>query len=133
MAEISFCAGSGTPITPVEEGNTSSARQPKTCATEVHVARAASSPAWPAAQFAFPALIATTRTLPPDARRFSLSITNGAAVTRFEVNAAATLAGALETIKEKSGRPLVFTPAVVAPNRKPRGIRKREESLMATN
>ena len=72
IAAMSFSAGSGTPMTPVEEGKTSSGRQPKTSAAASQVARAASRPAWPAAQLALPALMATTRTLPPVARRCSL-------------------------------------------------------------
>src|SRR5579863_6800116 len=95
------------------------------------VARAALSPAWPAAQLALPALMATTRTLAPDAARFSLSTIRGAAMTRFEVNAAAALAGTSAAISAKSVRPLAFRPALVAPNLNPRGTRKGDRSLIA--
>ena len=66
-----------------------------------------------------PALIATTRTLPPVERRCSLSTISGTAVTRFAVNAAAALAGASATISAKSVRPLAFSPALVAPKQNP--------------
>ena len=101
-AAISFSAGSGTPMTPVEEGKTSSGLQPKVSAAALQVARAASMPAWPAAQLALPALMATTRTLPPVARRCSASMSSGAALTRLPVNAAAADAGASATIRAKS-------------------------------
>ena len=116
---IIFSAGSGAPMTPVEEGNTSSVRQAKAWAAAAHTARAASRPAWPAAQLALPALMATTRTLPPVARKCSLSRITGAATTRFDVNAAAALAGASATITAKSVRPLALRPALAAPKRKP--------------
>ena len=77
---MSFSAGSGTPMMPVEEGKTSSGGQSKISAAASQVARAASRPAWPAAQLALPALMAATRTLPPVARRCSLSTISGAAV-----------------------------------------------------
>ena len=70
---MSFSAGSGTPMIPVEEGKTSSARQSKSVAAAAQVARAASQAGLPAAQLALPALMATTRTWPPVARRCSLS------------------------------------------------------------
>ena len=59
---------------------------------------------------------------PPVALRFSLSMSRGAAVTRFDVNAAAALAAASATITAKSGRPLALRPALVAAKRKPRGM-----------
>ena len=96
-------------------------RQPKVSAAALQVARAASRPAWPAAQLALPALMATTRTLPPVARRCSLSTISGAAVTRLAVKAAAALAGASATMRAKSVRPLCLSPALAAPKRKPRG------------
>jgi hypothetical protein len=57
----------------------------------------------------------------PEARRFSLSMISGAAVTRLAVKAAAALAGASATMRAKSVRPLFLSPALVAPKRKPRG------------
>ena len=86
---------------PVDEGKTSSAWHPNVFAAPAQVARAALMPASPAAQFALPALIATTRTRPPLALKFSLSIMSGAAMTRFDVNAAAALAG---TIRNNQGK-----------------------------
>ena len=82
-AAISFSAGSGTPMMPVEEGKTSSARQPKSSPRRRRWRARLASPAWPAAQLALPALMATTRTRPPVARRFSLSTISGAAITRL--------------------------------------------------
>ena len=118
---------------PVEEGKTSSAAQPKTSAAVIQVARAAAKPGSPAAQLALPALIATTRTLPPEARRFSLSIISGAAVTRLAVKAAAALAGASATMRAKSVRLLFLRPALVAPNLKPWGRRNLDVSDMVVN
>src|SRR5271169_5419213 len=126
-----FSAGSGTPMMPVEEGKTCSGGQAKICAQAAQVARAASRPAWPAAQLALPALMAATRTLPPVARRCSLSTINGAAVTRLAVKTAAALAGASATMTAKSVRPLFLSPALTAPKRKPRGRKNCEESLIA--
>ena len=108
IAAISFSAGRGTPIMPVDEGKTSSALQWKTSAAALHVACAALRPACPAAQLALPAFTATTRTLPPVALKCSLSTISGAAVTRLAVNAAAALAGSSATISAKSVRPLAF-------------------------
>jgi hypothetical protein len=51
-------------------------------------------------------------------------------MTRLEVKAAAALAGASATMREKSGRPLALTPALMAPKRKPRGMMNRERSVM---
>src|SRR3954447_18318783 len=117
---------------PVEEGNTSFGLHPNACATAAQVACAASRPAWPAAQLALPALIATARTLLRVARRCSWSTSTGAAFTRFAVNAAAALAGASAIIKAKSVRPLAFNPAFVAPKRKPFGIKNSEISLIGS-
>src|SRR5580658_2791777 len=108
---------------PVDEGKISFGLHPNTCAAAAHVARAAANPGSPAAQLALPALITATRTLPPVARRFSLSIVSGAACTRLAVKAAAALAGSSATIKARSVRPLCFSPALAAPKRKPFGIR----------
>ncbi len=90
---MSFSAGRGTPMIPVEEGKTSSGLQPKICAAAAQVARAAAKPGSPAAQLALPALMAATRTRLPVARRWALSTMSGAAVTRLAVKAAAALAG----------------------------------------
>src|SRR5947209_2580321 len=117
---------------PVEEGNTSRGLHPNACATALQVARAASKPAWPTAQLALPALIATARTFPPVARRCSWSTSRGAAFTRLAVNAAAALDGASATINAKSVRPLAFNPAFVAPKRKPFGIKNPDISLIGS-
>jgi len=45
-------------------------------------------------------------------------ILSGAAMTRFDVNAAAALAGGRDD-QAKSVRPLFFSPALIAPNLKP--------------
>jgi hypothetical protein len=74
ITATSFSAGSGTPMIPVDDGNTSSARQPKMRAAAEQVSRAARTPGSPAAQLALPALIATTRIRPPVALKCSLSI-----------------------------------------------------------
>jgi len=99
---------------PVEDGKTCWGEQSKSSATASHVAWAAARPGEPAAQLAFPALMATARTWPPVARRFSLSTMRGAAVTRLAVKAAAALAGWSATIRAKSVRPLFLRPAFAA-------------------
>jgi len=118
---------------PVDEGNTCSVGQAKVSAAAAQVARAAAMPGSPAAQFALPALIATTWTRPPEARRFSLSTMSGAAMTRLAVKAAAAEAGVSATMRAKSVRPLFFSPALVAPNLKPRGMRIWESSDMVVD
>jgi hypothetical protein len=53
--------GSGSMITPVENGSTSSGAQPNSDATAAHVERAALSPGWPVPAFALPALKMSAR------------------------------------------------------------------------
>src|SRR2546423_8625120 len=72
----------GTPITPVEHTNTSSALQPSFLAVSVTVRSAAAGPTAPAAQLAFPALTTTARRRPFQARKWALEISTGAATTR---------------------------------------------------
>ena len=48
----------------------------------------------------------------------------------LDVKAAAALAGVSATMREKSGRPLALTPALMAPKRNPRGMMNRERSVM---
>jgi hypothetical protein len=49
----------------------------------------------------------------------------------LDVKAEAALAGLSATMREKSGRPLAFTPALMAPKRKPRGMMGRERSVIS--
>jgi len=71
---------------------------------------AAAKPGSPAAQLAFPALMATTLTRLPVARRFSLSTMMGAARTRLAVKEAAALAGASATMRAKSAAAALLQP-----------------------
>ena len=88
---------------PVDEGKTSSGLQPNISRGCGAGGARGIEAGLPAAQLALPALMATTRTRPPVARRFSLSMMSGAAVTRLAVKAAAALAGSSATIRAKSG------------------------------
>src|ERR1039457_7329178 len=76
---MSFSAGRGTPMTPVEDGKTSSGRQWKSWAAAAQVARAAARPASPAAQLAVPALRAAMRTRAPGGRGSVLWVVKGGA------------------------------------------------------
>ena len=60
-----FSNGSGSMITPVENGRTSSGAQRSNSPTAAHVDRAALSPGWPVPAFALPALTISARSDPP--------------------------------------------------------------------
>src|SRR5437764_7115661 len=59
-----FSNGSGTPMTPVDEGNTSEARALRSRAAAEHTDSQARIPAGPVAQFAFPEFTITARISP---------------------------------------------------------------------
>src|SRR5579864_6905562 len=62
-------AGSGTPITPVEEGKISRAEAPSMFAARTQICSHADKPRGPVAQLALPELTRTARTLPLEERR----------------------------------------------------------------
>ncbi len=62
---VALSRGKGTPMTPVEATNTSSARQPIAAATVSTWARLASRPAEPVKAFELPALTIRAREVPP--------------------------------------------------------------------
>src|ERR1700730_14613934 len=114
-------SGSGTPITPVEQTQTSSGVQPRPFAVSATVRNAAACPAAPVAQLALPAFTTTARILPFDARKCALEMSTGAATTRFCVNTPAAEAGTSLERMARSSAPFFFRPQAVAAKRKPRG------------
>ena len=109
-AAVILASGSGSKITPVENGSTCSGAQPTCSATARHTAKASSRPCWPVPALALPVLITKAR-MPASAAKCCLAICTGAAQKRFWVNTAPTLLAALSTTKVKSSRSAFFTPA----------------------
>src|SRR6185437_2859782 len=106
--ETIFSVGSGTPIIPVEDGNTAVAATPRLFAVCSQTCRHAFTPARPVAQFAFPAFTSTARTRPRDAASDSRPTSTGAATKRFFVNTAAADVPSAASMSAKSGRPLAL-------------------------
>ncbi len=61
---VIFCAGSGSPMTPVEAKNTSCALHPTTAAADSATSRAPSNPALPVKALALPLFTTSARALP---------------------------------------------------------------------
>ena len=120
-AAITFSAGNGTPIIPVEEGKTSSKMQSKLSAAAAQVCTHASIPGCPVAQFAFPAFTSTAPTRPPVAARCRRPTVTGAATTWFFVNIAAPFAPLPPQPPPDPVLPLTLIPAFTAPQTKPCG------------
>src|SRR5262245_10612331 len=93
-ARRTFSTGSCTPMTPVEQTNSSCAWKPILRAASSLVRWEAASPGSPVEQLALPAFTTTARMRPLEAARFRLERTTGAATTRFCVKTAAAEAGA---------------------------------------
>src|SRR5580658_5449195 len=74
-----FSSCRGTPMTPVEQTTSSSGEQLNSRAAAAAVARDASKPASPVAQFAFPEFTTSARMRPRLRRRFARESTTGAA------------------------------------------------------
>src|SRR5258706_5604211 len=123
-----FSSGSGTPMTPVEQTNSSCGVQPSRFAASATVRTAAAWPASPVAQFALPAFTTTARMRPFEARQCALEIRTGAETTRLCVKtAAAEAVTSLERIA-RSSAPVFFKPQAVAAKRNPRGKEAAESA-----
>ena len=122
MAAMTFSAGKGTPMMPVDEGTTSSKMQPKVCAAATQVAMQPSIPGAPVAQLALPALTRTAPKRPPVESRWRRPTMTGAATTRFEVYMTAATAPPGATAMATSVFPLALIPARTAPHTNPAGI-----------
>jgi hypothetical protein len=94
----------GSPIIPVEKGNTSSIRQLPFFATARHTLNAALSPATPVPALAFPELI--TKNLGLNVFTWDLANDTGAAQNLFCVKTQDVFALSTNSIKAKSGLPL---------------------------
>src|SRR5438552_12466934 len=114
--ELIFLAGRGTPMIPVEEGNTSEARTLSRRAAWAHRDLQSRMPAFPVAQLAFPELTRTARTRPRVLANAARPTSTGAATTRFCVNRAAPRVSAPARISAMSGLPLALIPAAKAEN-----------------
>ena len=110
--------GSGSMITPVENGSTWCAATPSSSASAALVARALARPCAPVPALALPVLITMARTAPPWARCSRLTCT-GAAQKRFCVNTPATAAPSSSRNTVRSLRLALRTPASATPIRTP--------------
>src|SRR5215472_7984867 len=129
-----FSAGKGTPMIPVEDGNTSAALTLSGLAIAAQTARQARTPAGPVAQFAFPEFTITARSRPPALLKAARPTIRGAATMRLGVNRAAALVPGSARIKPRSGLPLAFMPALAAENLKPCGRKiGRSEIILAAS
>ena len=113
-APTSFSMGSGTPMMPVEEGKTSSKRQPKVSPAARQLSMQAFTPASPVAQLALPALTSTAETRPPVVSRCRRPTMTGAATTWLRVNMAAAVAPFGAMAMATSRLPLALMPARTA-------------------
>ncbi len=87
--EVILTDGRGTPIIPVDEGNTSQGLTPNRRAVSRQTALQARVPSGPVAQFALPEFTITARTWPLLLVSEARPTSTGAAATRFFVNSAA--------------------------------------------
>src|SRR6267142_3140817 len=110
--------GSGSMITPVENGSTSRGSQPSSRAACSQLARASAIPALPVPALALPVLTTSARVALPEAR-CSLATCTGAAQKRFWVNTPATLVPSASAMSSRSLRPDLRIPASVTPSLTP--------------
>src|SRR5579864_2337954 len=128
--ELIFFAGNGTPMMPVEEGNTCDLRIFRWRAVSAHTDLQARTPAGPVAQFAFPEFTTTARVRPRLCNSALRPTSTGAATTRFFVNRAAAEVCGPASMSARSGLPLTLIPAVAAENANPLGRKIGPESLI---
>jgi hypothetical protein len=117
-----FATGSGSRITPVENGKTCCASMPSRRAVSAQVACAFARPVSPVPALALPVLITSARIgLPPApaAARLALLTWTGAAQKRFFVNTPATVAPSASRITSKSLRLGFLMPACAKPSSMP--------------
>src|SRR6267142_5977712 len=110
--------GSGSMITPVENGSTSRGSQPRSRAARSQLARASAIPVLPVPALALPVLTTSARVGLPEAR-CSFATCTGAAQKRFCVNTPATRAPSASTTRSRSLRPDLRIPASVTPSLTP--------------
>ena len=111
-------AGNGSMITPVENGNTSSAEHPMAAATASQTCSPRFRPSSPVPAFALPVLTTMARGALPEARCFLQRMT-GAAQKRFSVNTPATVAPGAMRMSSTSLRSTLRTPAMAMPSSMP--------------
>ena len=108
--------GSGSMMTPVENGRICCGSQPRWLASASHTSIACSSPRLPVPALALPVLTTSACT---SLRRCLRARSTGAAQKRFCVNTAATLLPGVKRITSKSLRLLFRTPAIATPSSTP--------------
>ena len=111
--------GSGSMMTPVENGSTCSGERSSRRASAWQLWSARASPSAPVPALALPVLITSARTPGPCARCLRHNCT-GAAQKRFVVNTPATLVPAGTVTTVRSRRFALRTPAIVMPSFTPR-------------
>src|SRR3954471_3736759 len=120
--EVILLTGSGTPIMPVDEGNTSAGLIFRRLAVSAQIFLQSRSPDVPVAQFAFPEFTTTARTRP---LLFAIDVRptwTGAAVIRLRVNSAAADVFDSAITNARSSFPLALMLAFAAENLNPLGI-----------
>ena len=110
--------GSGSMITPVENGKTCCADTPRRCASASQVLRARAKPSAPVPALALPVLISKARICPP-AAKCAWHTCTGAAQKRLAVKAAPTLVPSSSKNTVKSLRSALRIPACTTPMRTP--------------
>ena len=110
--------GSGSMMTPVENGSTCAGSILRSAASAALVCRARARPSSPVPALALPVLIISARMSGRPCRR-SRQICTGAAQKRLLVNTPPTLVPASSSITVKSLRPALRTPASATPMRTP--------------
>src|SRR5713226_1936878 len=108
-------SGSGSMITPVENGSTCRESQPSSRAASPQLAFARASPSFPVPALAFPALTMNARRGLPEAR-CSFATCTGAAQKRFCVNAPATRVPSAKVMRSRSLRPALRIAASATPS-----------------
>ena len=119
--------GSGSMMTPVENGSTCSGAILSSAANATQLWRARARPSSPVPALALPVLTTMARTAAPDANR-SRQICTGAAQKRFWVNTPPTLAPSSSRITVRSLRPALRTPDSATPRRTPATGKSLDES-----
>src|SRR5258707_1311766 len=110
--------GSGSMITPVENGSTWRRSQRASRAASSQLARALATPIFPVPALALPVLTSNARGGLPEAR-CSLATCTGAAQKRFRVNTPATRVPSASVMSSRSLRPALRIPASATPSLTP--------------
>src|SRR5438309_10348020 len=110
--------GSGSMITPVENGRTWRESQPASRATASQLALAPATPVFPVPALALPVLTSSARGDPPETR-CSLATCTGAAQKGFCVKTPETRAPSASVMRRRSLRPALRIPASATPSLTP--------------